>query len=503
MKTREKVITTIFCLIVICLYLVISSYSHLNDQADKVYNVYLDGQKLGAIDSKDALYNLIDERQQNIKDKYNVKNVYPPNSLKVVENYSYNTKTTDLNEIYSKIEEMQDFTIAGYEVEVSKNEKHDGFKVYILDKQVLVDALENFILAFIDEEGYNSYINGTQKELDDIGVYYDDMKILENISIREKYISINDKIYETKEELAQALLFGFNYQEKTYTIKEGDTIESISDDNKLNVQEFLIANPKYSSKDSLLTIGETVNVTLIDPQVTFSYNVNEMKEVEINFEKEEVRDTTKEPGYSEITQPGVKGLEIQTSHYTLVNGETIGGVKIDDDPIVIRTKVNQITTKGRIENAWGWESAPINDNWAWPTENRFAIVSEFKWRWGRQHNGMDISGPGMGSRIYASNDGTVVKVVTGCPNNGTYGSTCGGGFGNHVIISHGNNIYTLYGHMLTNIPVKEGQKVTKKQVVGYMGNSGSSQGTHLHFGYSIGNPNSGGTWHNPREILYQ
>ncbi len=501
MKLKDNVITTILCISVILLYIVVSMYNKIdNNKITKLYNVYLNGDVIGAINDKEALYALIDEKQQEIKKRYNVSNVYPPNSLKVVENYSYTTKTNNLEDIYNKIEEIQDFTIHGYEVEVSKTEDHDGFKFYILNKSILNDALKSFVLAFISEEDYNNYLIGNVLASDDIGITYQNMSFIEDITIREKYISVNDKIYESSEELAQELLFGFNYKERSYTIKEGDTIESISEDNKLNTQEFLIANPRYSSKDSLLAIGDQVNITLIDPELSFSYDVREVKKVEIDFQNEIVRDNSKDPDYSEITRPGVKGLEIQTTKYNVVNGEQNSELAFESDPVVIREKVDQITTKGKQVSVWGWEN--IQDTgagWRWPTENPFAITSEFAWRWGRQHNGLDISGSGWGSRIYAANDGTVVRVVTGCSDNGYYGSSCGGGYGNHVVINHGGNIYTLYGHMLGRIPVTEGQSVSRGTVVGYMGNSGSSQGTHLHFGLSIGFPGQG-QYRNPREL---
>lgn len=500
MNLKDKIITCLLCGIVLCIYLVIGVYNEMHSNPTRIYNVYLNGEVIGAISDKDALYNLIDEKQQTIKDKYNVSNVYPPSSLQVVENYTYTPEISDLEEVYNKIEKMQDFTIYGYEVKISDGNKK-SFNIYILDKDIFNEALQEFVLAFIDEEAYNNYLNGTQVQSDDLGITYEDMKILEDITIREKYISINDKIYENREELAQELLFGFNYKERSYTVKEGDTIESISEANTLNTQEFLIANPQYSSKDSLLTIGDKVNITLINPEISFSYNIRAVEQVEIPYEPKTVRDNTKDPGYSEITQPGVTGIEIQTSRYNVVNGEQNSKVEIVGENVIVRAKVDQITTRGRQEAAWGWEKfEETGTGWGWPTQQPFAVTSEFAPRWGKYHNGMDISGPGMGSKIYAANDGVITHVTTGCPDNGIYGSNCGGGYGNYVVISHGNNIYTLYGHMTNNVPVKVGQTVTKGTVVGYMGNSGSSQGTHLHFGLSIGDPNKGGTWRNAREL---
>ncbi|MBQ8901831.1 MAG: M23 family metallopeptidase [Bacilli bacterium] len=504
MKSKDKIITGIFCAIIICIYFIAGSYKYVDSNINKIYKVYLDGEIIGAIDDKEALYNLIDEKQQSIKDKYNVENVYPPNSLEVIETYSYNTKTTDLNTIYNKIEELQDFTIHGYEVKMSATKDHEAFNIYVLDREVFTEAIEDFILAFIDEQSYENYINGTQGNIEDVGIIYKEMGFVEDISIREKYISTNDKIYETSNELAQDLLFGFNYKEQSYTVKVGDTIESVAETFELNPQEILIANSRYSSKDSLLTIGDKLMIAYVIPEISFTYEVNEMKEVEYDFDKEIVRDNTKPSSYSEITTPGVKGLARVTSGYTVVNGKLSSDVK-NIAYEEIRKTVNQVTTKGKkVVVSWGWEVfEDTGTGWTWPTIDRYVVTSAFGYRelgGGKKHNGIDISGTPWGSNIYAANEGTVVYTYSGCPNNGSYPNSCGGGYGNQVVIDHGNNVFTIYAHMMRDIPVRVGQYVSKKQVIGHMGNSGQSTGTHLHFGVSIGNPRSGGTFYNPRDL---
>lgn len=505
MNTKTKVITFIFCAIIVCLYFVVDSYDYMNNNINRIYNVYLDGEIIGAIEDKDALYALIDEKQQTIKDRYNVENVYPPNGLEVVETYSYTTETTDLNTIYNKIEGLQDFTIYGYEIKVTDADNKE-YTINVLDKEVFSNAVNNFILAFIKLEDYNNYINGTQADLEDYGLKYTDMQILEDITIKQNYISINDKIYEDSNELTQHLLFGFNYKERSYIVKEGDTIESIAEDFELNPQEILIANTKYSSENSLLTIGDKLMIAYVIPELSFSYTVNEMEEEERPYDTEIIRDNTKPSSYSEITTPGVTELALVTSEYTVVNGELASTVKIKDEEI-IRQKVNQVTTKGKkVVTSWGWEVfQDTGTGWTWPTVDRYVVTSAFGYRelgGGKQHNGIDISGTPWGSNIYAANEGTVTYVYNGCPNNGSYPNSCGGGYGNQVVIYHGNNIYTIYAHMMRDIPVKVGQTVSKKQVIGHMGNSGQSTGTHLHFGVSTGDPRNGGTFYNPRR-LYQ
>ena len=500
MKLKDKIITFIICSIVLCVYIIVCSYNTMTNEVNKIYKVYLAGNLIGNITDKDALYELIDNKQQVIKDKYNVKNVYPPNALQIIETYTYNDDITNINEIYNKLEESQDFTISGYEIKFSATSSHEEFNVYVLDKEIFTEALKKFVLAFVDEESFTEYINGTQEELSDIGIFYKDMGLEENVSIRKKYISIDEKIYDNSEELAQELLFGFNHKEQSYVIKEGDTIESISESNSLNTQEFLIANPRYSSKDSLLAIGDTVNLTLINPELSFQYTVSEIKEVEKDFSTSVVRDNTKPSTYSEITTPGVKGLSLITSHYSVVNGEPSSEAEIDDE-VVIREVVNQVTTKGKKNDVWGWNvTEDTGTGWRWPTSNPYVVTSEFAYRWGKHHNGIDISGSGFGSKIYAVGDGTVTKVSSGCADVGSYPNSCGGGFGNYIVINHGNNLYTVYAHITSKINVREGQSVSRGTVIGYMGSSGQSTGTHLHFGVSVGDPTNGGTYQNPRNL---
>lgn len=84
--------------------------------------------------------------------------------------------------------------------------------------------------------------------------------------------------------------------------------------------------------------------------------------------------------------------------------------------------------------------------------------------------------------IISAEAGTVVDCADGFGN--TYPSRRI--YGNYVIISHGDGYYTLYGHLLKGLLVKKGQVVRKGQPVGYMGNSGYSNGQHLHFEIRVG-----------------
>lgn len=97
------------------------------------------------------------------------------------------------------------------------------------------------------------------------------------------------------------------------------------------------------------------------------------------------------------------------------------------------------------------------------------------------HRGTDF-GVGIGTQVTAAAAGTVARVVDGCSNRGSLSSRCGGGFGNHVAITHADGRTTYYAHLTPgSIQVRQGQRVECGAVIGQSGNSGRSTGPHLHF----------------------
>lgn len=113
----------------------------------------------------------------------------------------------------------------------------------------------------------------------------------------------------------------------------------------------------------------------------------------------------------------------------------------------------------------------------WPCPSCHYITSQFGWRYHpiyqtqKYHSGVDI-GASYGATIVAADGGTII----------TAGSVSG--YGNCVVINHGNGITTLYGHM-SSIAVSVGQKVSKGQTIGYVGSTGNSTGPHLHWEVTV------------------
>ena len=101
-----------------------------------------------------------------------------------------------------------------------------------------------------------------------------------------------------------------------------------------------------------------------------------------------------------------------------------------------------------------------------PMDQTF-VTSKFGPRWRSTHEGVDLDAD-LRDKIYAAEKGIVVKAGKGS------------GYGKMVRIKHAGGFETVYAHM-SRIKVKEGDRVSKGQLVGKAGNTGTSTGVHLHF----------------------
>lgn len=142
-----------------------------------------------------------------------------------------------------------------------------------------------------------------------------------------------------------------------------------------------------------------------------------------------------------------------------------------------------------------------NGELLWPCPNYTRISSYFGNRespgggvGSRNHKGLDLAAPG-GSSILAAESGTVITVSNTCkhnyPKTAATKCSCGGGYGNYVMVSHGSGLVTIYAHC-SAIYVSQGQTVSRGQKIAAVGTTGYSTGNHLHFGTLLN-----GTYVNP------
>lgn len=118
-------------------------------------------------------------------------------------------------------------------------------------------------------------------------------------------------------------------------------------------------------------------------------------------------------------------------------------------------------------------SANASGSFLWPVASYVYVSSRFGLRIHpitgeeKNHTGLDIAS-NQGTAVYASDGGTITLAGWN------------GGYGNCIMIDHGNGYVTLYGH-LSSIAVSEGQSVNQGDTIGAVGSTGNSTGPHLHF----------------------
>jgi len=112
----------------------------------------------------------------------------------------------------------------------------------------------------------------------------------------------------------------------------------------------------------------------------------------------------------------------------------------------------------------GYEGAYGTGGFIWPADNHYLSGNDY---WSG-HLAIDIAA-GTGARVYAADSGVVV-----------FAGSALGGYGNMVVIDHGNGYQTLYAH-LSSVGVSCGQSVLQGQYIASAGNTGYSTGPHLHF----------------------
>lgn len=470
MKSTIKVIIFTILIIVLIALTGLTERKFLNPQ--EVYQVYLNGQKIGLINDDQELYDLIDSEGDAIKEKYDVTQVYPPNGLDVKKHITYKNNVVSVEQIYSQIKEREPFTIDAYKITIKSENKMQ--EIYTLTEDVFKKSLYDFLYVFIPEEEYNAYIKDQQLEITDTGELIETVYFNEKITVKHTHISTENKIFTDSDELSQYLLFGTTEKQKTYVVKAGEDVESIAYNNKLNAEEFLIANPTFTSVNQLLSPGQIVNVGLINPMINVTYEMHVVDDEESVYDTETEYDPTLTTGTRYVKQEGENGIDRITKKVIMKNGE------IQEAFIASSVEIKPAVSKIIVRGSKVIGAINDNDEWRWPTNRPYTITSYYGWRWGEMHRAVDISGK-HGSPIYAAASGVVTFA----------GRQSRGGL--VVYIDHQNGYFTEYAHM-SKLYVSVGQYVESGATIAAMGKTGEATGTHLHYGMWSGKPWSGGSY---------
>ena len=244
-----------------------------------------------------------------------------------------------------------------------------------------------------------------------------------------------------------------NAEAGIYVVEPGDALSIIAEKNNISVDEIKELNPQIESDDDIyyddrlnITVPKAALQILVEKQETYKESYNE----DVVYQD----DDSMFIGETEVVQEGTPGSHVVTDLVTYKDD-------VESERENLKETVEVAAVAEVVKR--GTKSKPT---YMYPVTN-WNLTSNFGYRWGRLHAGADVGVP-IGTTVRASRAGQVI--------------TAGwvGGYGNCVIIDHGDGVTTRYGH-LSEVTVSVGQYVDQGQQVALSGNTGRSTGPHLHF----------------------
>ncbi|MBQ9318323.1 MAG: M23 family metallopeptidase [Bacilli bacterium] len=394
--------------------------------------------------------------------------VYTPNGIDIKKVKTYKNDKITIPDMYLKIIERESCTIAGYRFTINDGENQKI--VYVTDKAMFQEAVDTMASIFVGETEYKRFKEKTQSPIDNTGSIIEKVYLQEDITYKAVNIDTSEKIYTNTSDLAKYLLYGNEYEEYKVKVSEGDSITTLAFANEISVDEFLISNQEYTNKDNLLYPGKEVVIAKTNPQINLVVETYTVEDKVSNFATVEEYDSNMTQGNSVVTQEGETGIERVSQNVKWVNGQITYIEPVGKE--TIKMPVNKVVTVGTkvIPNVGSTTS------WGWPTNSGYTISSPFGYRINpvtgarELHSGIDISGTGYNSPVYATNNGTIKEIQSHWS------------YGNYILIDHGNGYYSLYAHMAKFSPeLNVGSIVERGQQIGYVGMTGTATGPHLHY----------------------
>lgn len=236
-----------------------------------------------------------------------------------------------------------------------------------------------------------------------------------------------------------------------YTVQEGDSISSLS--HKFNISGHTIALANGISWDADLKIGQELKIPPVSGLLHTVKKGDNISDIAAKYS---------------VTKEVVLYQNGMNAEDTLVVGKELiipNGVLPVQRNTTTQNSRSYSTSGGWNPGASALPSVQSDTTLVRPSNN-----CRYTQYYRAGHYAIDCAAP-VGTALYAAEGGTVTKVYSG---------GWGGGYGNHIMIDHGNGLKTLYAHMNT-IYVSNGEWVSRGENIGTMGNTGRSTGPHVHF----------------------
>lgn len=246
-----------------------------------------------------------------------------------------------------------------------------------------------------------------------------------------------------------------------HTVKKGDTLWAISRDNSMTVDELKEINPDL--KSDFLKLGQKLNLVKAEPLLTVMATYKTTVEEKIDYKTTYESDDTLWRGQQKVKQNGEYGKREVTYRISQTNEQEINRETLAEK--IILEPISRIVIQGT-KRMVASRGDGGNGALAWPLRGRITCAYG-RYRTGGVHRGLDIDGV-VGDPVFSAGDGVVLEA------------RYQGSYGKCIIVDHGDGLSTLYGH-LDQYKVSTGQKVSRGDLLGTVGVTGRTTGSHLHF----------------------
>ncbi len=437
------------------------------DQTEKTYHkIYNRGKLIGVISDQDYVDSLIAERYKDFEDEFPNTQLGLGEDVYIASEKSYaNFENVD-DQI---VEYLADHDLLGVRTTAVEFSTAEGIYeiIYVKNYEDFSSALEDFYSNFVSSETIQKLIRGEVIESpSELGTVETNVQMYENISTKEAVVSPNS-IFSNKEEIYRFLCYGRNENREYYTVREGDTLQGVGYYfGDMSPRQIMMLNPDVlHSENQIVTPGMQLNVTYYTSPITIEVTKENLTQQLIVPEVPEyIEDEDLEVGIYEVRVQEESGIKNVLYEEKWINGVLESGEQLSENIIkqpkrgVIAVGTKQVYLVG-------------TGNYIWPVDN-----PEITCHWGCYfgHTGTDIVNRYVKyAQVYAVDSGTVESKGWRWD------------MGNFVIINHNNGVRTMYMHLNTSAYVDEGQNVTRGQVIGQMGNTGYSEGVHLHLTFEV------------------
>ena len=240
----------------------------------------------------------------------------------------------------------------------------------------------------------------------------------------------------------------------THPVAEGESLSTIAEQHGVSVDYLIWNNPEVGADPNMLIAGEELLVPAVSgivydvrlgdtiSGIAATYSVDPAEIISFTANK--------------LTTPDI-----------ILEGMVLllpGAVPPAPPPAPVEEELAPVP--GAAPPAFARQAAAaVSSGFIWPVNG--TMWWGFGPRWGSFHKGIDL-GAGYGTPVVAAASGQVVLA------------TSGGGYGNYIIVRHGDGLETLYAH-LSDIYVSLGQYVGQGEIIGAVGCTGWCTGNHLHF----------------------